>query len=374
MERRNVGILGATGAVGQRFIQLLANHPWFNITWLAASDRSAGKTYAEACAWRLDTPLPAHIAGMVLQPNTPEAAGTDLPRIIFSSIDAPIAKELEPLFAAAGCAVISNSSAFRMALDVPLVVPEVNADHLEVIESQPTRKRSGGYLVTNPNCCAIGLVLPLAPLQERFGIEKLFVSTMQAVSGAGYPGVASLDILGNIIPYIKNEEEKLQEEIGKLLGGANATSFQPLDATVSAMCNRVPVLEGHTECVSVKLRKPATYEQILAAWEEFQPLHGKGLDGLHLPSAPTSPVAYEPGETRPQPRLDLMRDNGMATTVGRLRPCSIFDWKFTLLSHNTIRGAAGAAILNAEILAVLGKFDFRKFPPVNAGAESLVTA
>ena len=374
MERRNVGILGATGAVGQRFIQLLENHPWFNITWLAASDRSAGKTYAEACAWRLDTPLPAHIASMVLQPNTPEAAGSDLPRIIFSSVDAPIAKELEPMFAAAGCAVISNSSAFRMAPDVPLVVPEVNAAHLEVIESQPTRKRSGGYLVTNPNCCAIGLVLPLAPLAQKFGIEKLFVSTMQAISGAGYPGVASLDILGNVIPYIKNEEEKLQEEVQKLLGGSDGRGFQPLDATVSAMCNRVPVLEGHTECVSVKLRKPATREEILAAWDEFQPLHGKGLDGLHLPSAPISPIAYEPGDTRPQPRLDLMRGNGMATTVGRLRPCSLFDWKFTLLSHNTIRGAAGAAILNAEILSVLGKFDFRAFPPVNASAESLVTA
>jgi aspartate-semialdehyde dehydrogenase len=374
MERRNVGILGATGAVGQRFIQLLADHPWFNITWLAASDRSAGKTYAEACAWRLDTPLPEHIAKMVLQPNTPEGAGSDLPRIIFSSVDAPIAKELEPKFAAAGCAVISNSSAFRMAANVPLVVPEVNAEHLEVIESQPTRKRSGGFLVTNPNCCAIGLVLPLAPLAERFGIEKLFVATMQAVSGAGYPGVASLDILGNVIPFIKNEEEKLQEEVQKLLGKATSDAFQPLDATVSAMCNRVPVLEGHTECVSVKLRKPATQEEILAAWSEFQPLHGKGLDGLHLPSAPISPVAYQEGDARPQPRLDLMRGNGMATTVGRLRPCSLFDWKFTLLSHNTIRGAAGAAILNAEILAVLGKLDFRKFPPVNSAAESLVSA
>jgi aspartate-semialdehyde dehydrogenase len=371
MERRNVGILGATGAVGQRFIQLLADHPWFNITWLAASDRSAGKTYAEACNWRLETPLPEHIAQMVLQPNTPEGAGAALPRIIFSSIDAPIARELEPLFAAAGCAVISNSSAFRMAPDVPLVVPEVNASHLEVIEAQPTRKRSGGYLVTNPNCCAIGLVLPLAALQAKFGLEKLFVSTMQAVSGAGYPGVPSLDILGNIIPFIKNEEEKLQEEVGKLLGNATASSFLPADITVSAMCNRVAVLEGHTECVSVKLQKPATHDEVLAAWSEFQPLHGKGLDGLHLPSAPEFPVEYAPGETRPQPRLDLMRGNGMATTVGRLRPCSLFDWKFTLLSHNTIRGAAGAAILNAEILAVLGKFDFRAFPPVNAGAESL---
>jgi aspartate-semialdehyde dehydrogenase len=380
MERRNVGILGATGAVGQRFIQLLADHPWFNITWLAASDRSAGKTYAEACQWRLGTPLPARIAAMVLQPNTPEIADADLPRIIFSSVDSPIAKELEPKFAAAGCAVISNSSAFRMAPDVPLVVPEVNADHLEAIELQPTRRvskekqPSGGYLVTNPNCCAIGLVLPLAALQASFGIEKLFVTTMQAVSGAGYPGVPSLDILGNVIPYIKSEEEKLQEEIAKLLGTANSSGFHNADLTVSAMCNRVAVLEGHTECVSVKLRKPATHEQILAAWNDFQPLHGKGIDGLHLPSAPLFPVEYAAEDTRPQPRLDLMRGNGMSTTVGRLRPCTLFDWKFTLLSHNTIRGAAGAAILNAEILAVLGKFDFRAFPAMHAATPALVSA
>jgi aspartate-semialdehyde dehydrogenase len=374
MERRNVGILGATGAVGQRFIQLLADHPWFNITWLAASDRSAGKTYAEACAWRLETPLPKRIAEMVLQPNTPEGSAIELPRIIFSSVDAPIARELEPKFAAAGCAVISNSSAYRMGGDVPLVVPEVNEAHLDVIEAQATRKTSGGYLVTNPNCCAIGLVLPLAPLHQRFGIEKLFVSTMQAVSGAGYPGVASLDILGNVIPYIKNEEEKLQEEVAKLLGGLrmegdNARGFQLADLTVSAMCNRVPVLEGHTECVSVKLRKPATREEILDAWQDFQPLSGEGHEGLHLPSAPLHPVVYIDGETRPQPKLDLDRGNGMTTTVGRLRPCSIFDWKFTLLSHNTVRGAAGAAILNAEILAVLGKFDFRNFPPIGSALE-----
>ena len=370
MDRRNVGILGATGMVGQRFIQLLENHPWFNITWLAASDRSAGKTYAEACSWRLDTPVPARIAQMVLQPNTPELSGPDLPRIIFSSVDAPIARELEPLFAAAGCAVISNSSAFRMAPDVPLVVPEVNADHLAFIEQQPTRKRSGGYIVTNPNCCAIGLVLPLAPLEARFGIEKLFVSTLQAVSGAGYPGVASLDILGNVIPYIKNEEEKLQEEVAKLLGTASTSGFQPAPLTLSAHCNRVAVVDGHTECVSIKLRKPATREQILAAWADFQPLHGQGLDGLPLPSAPLYPVEYAPEDPRPHPRLDLMRGNGMATTVGRLRPCSLFDWKFTLLSHNTIRGAAGAALLNAEILAVMGKFDFRTFPPIASGKQS----
>ena len=361
MERRNVGILGATGMVGQRFIQLLANHPWFNITWLAASDRSAGKTYAEACNWKLDTPLPAHIAQMTLQPNLPEFTAGELPRIIFAALDADVARELEPKFAEAGCAVISNSSAFRMTRDVPLVVPEVNADHLEMLEQQATRAARGGYVVTNPNCCAIGLVLPLKPLEEAFGIESMFVSTMQAVSGAGYPGVASLDIVGNVVPYIKNEEEKLQEEVAKLLGGADERGFHPIDARVSAHCNRVAVIDGHTECVSIKLKKRATYEEIVAAWENFQPLSGKGHEGLHLPSAPLFPIEYATEQTRPQPRLDLMRGNGMATTVGRLRPCSLLDWKFVLLSHNTIRGAAGAAILNAEILAVLGKFDFRKW-------------
>jgi aspartate-semialdehyde dehydrogenase len=382
MERRNVGILGATGMVGQRFIQLLENHPWFNITWLAASDRSAGKPYAEACTWKLDTPIPAHIAQMVLQPNTPELASPaadgekpELPRIIFAALDAEIARDLEPRFAAAGCAVISNSSAFRMSPNVPLVVPEVNADHLAVLESQPTRKTSGGYIVTNPNCCAIGLVLPLAPLEARFGIEKLFVSTMQAISGAGYPGVASLDILGNVVPYIKNEEEKLQEEVAKLLGTASANAFNPASLILSAHCNRVAVLDGHTECVSIKLRKPATHEEILSAWADFQPLHGQGLNGLHLPSAPLQPVEYAPEQTRPQPRLDLMRGAGMTTTVGRLRPCSLFDWKFALLSHNTIRGAAGAAILNAEVLAVMGKFDFRAFPQMrHQAAKALVNA
>lgn len=375
MERRNVGILGATGTVGQRFIQLLADHPWFNITWLAASDRSAGKTYADACTWKLDTPLPKRIAGMVLQPNTPESSSTELPRIIFSSVDSDIARELEPRFAAAGCAVVSNSSAFRMAPDVPLVVPEVNAGHLEVLEAQSTRRNSGGYIVTNPNCSAIGLVLPLKPLEERFGIEKLFVSTMQAVSGAGYPGVPSLDILGNVIPFIKNEEEKLQEEVGKLLGATDGRGFRFADTTVSAHCNRVPVIDGHTECVSLKLRIPATYEEILEAWQEFQPL---ASFAPALPSAPAQPVEYLDAVDRPQPRLDLMRGRGMSTTVGRLRPCPLLDWKFTLLSHNTVRGAAGCALLNAEMLAVMGKFDFRRYPAVNTSAaqdaESLVPA
>jgi aspartate-semialdehyde dehydrogenase len=371
MERRRVGILGATGMVGQRFIQLLTNHPWFEIAWIAASDRSAGKRYDEACRWKLDTPLPARIAAMTLMPNTPEGTPKgELPRIIFAALDAAIAHELEPQFAAAGCAVISNSSAFRMTKDVPLVVPEVNADHLALIEQQSWRRESGGYIVTNPNCCAIGLVLPLAPIHSRFGIEKMFVSTMQAVSGAGYPGVASLDILGNVVPFIKNEEEKLQEEVGKLLGTLRGDHIEMLDAPLSAHCNRVAVVDGHTECVSIKLKTPATYEQMLAAWAEFAPLHGIH-EGHPLPSAPAQPVEYDDGIDRPQPRLDVMRGNGMASTVGRLRPCNLFDWKFVVLSHNVIRGAAGAAVLNAEILAMLGKLDWKYWKPASESLQAV---
>jgi aspartate-semialdehyde dehydrogenase len=239
-----------------------------------------------------------------------------------------------------------------MTPDVPLVVPEVNADHLELIAQQSWRKETGGYIVTNPNCSAIGLVLALKPLEERFGIESLFVSTMQAVSGAGYPGVPSLDILGNVVPYIKNEEEKLQEEVGKLLGRFTGNGVAHLEAKVSAHCNRVAVEDGHTECVSVKFKRTASREEILAAWAEFAP-----LAGMHLPTAPAQPIEFDPADDRPQPRLDRMRGAGMAATVGRLRPCTLLDWKFVVLSHNTIRGAAGAAVLNAEVLARLHKLD-----------------
>ena len=348
MQRQKIGILGATGMVGQRFIQLLEHHPWFEVAWLAASDKSSGKRYGDAAKWKLDTALPAYIAEMPVSPATPEGA----PRIIFAALDSDIARELEPKFAAAGCAVISNSSAYRMQEDVPLVIPEVNADHLPLLENQSWRKQSGGYIVTNPNCCAIGLVLALKPLEEHFGIESLFVTTMQAVSGAGYPGVASLDILGNVVPYIKSEEEKLQEETLKLLGSLKGSRIEMLDARVSAHCNRVPVEDGHMESVSIKLRRPATREQILAAWSEFKPLAGQDL-----PTAPAQPIEFVAADDRPQPRLDRMRGNGMASTVGRLRPCTLLDWKFTVLSHNTIRGAAGAALLNAELLVSLGKLD-----------------
>jgi aspartate-semialdehyde dehydrogenase len=342
-----IGILGATGMVGQRYIQLLENHPWFEVAWLAASDRSSGKPYGEATKWRLDTPLPERIACMTVAPAEPAGA----PKIIFASIDAAYARELEPLFAAAGCAVVSNSSAFRMAPSVPLVLPEVNADHLHLIEEQSWRKQSGGYIVTNSNCTVMGPVLALKPIQDRFGIEQIFATSMQAVSGAGYPGVASMDILDNVVPYIPNEEEKMEEEMLKLLGTLDGHAVKPLSARMSASCNRVPVVDGHTVSVSIKLGKPATREEILAAWAEFRPLAGQDL-----PTAPDQPVQWASQPDRPQPRLDRNRGNGMAVTVGRLRPCGVLDWKFTVLSHNTIRGAAGATILNAELLASLGKF------------------
>lgn len=347
-----IGILGATGMVGQRFIQLLENHPWFEITWLAASDRSSGKKYGEAAKWRLEFPLPAHIANMTVSPAEPASA----PKIIFAALDADIAREMEPKFAAAGCAVVSNSSAFRMTPNVPLVIPEVNADHLNLIEEQSWRKESGGYMVTNPNCSAIGLVVALKPLEERFGIEQIFVTTMQAISGAGYPGVPSMDILGNVVPYIKSEEEKMEAETLKLLGSLSGDSIAPLAARMSAHCNRVAVEDGHTESVSIKLGnklgRPVTHEDVLAAWAEFKPLAGKDL-----PMAPEQPIEWAPQDDRPQPRLDRNRGRGMGVTVGRLRPCGLLDWKFTVLSHNTIRGAAGAAILNAELLANLGKLE-----------------
>ena len=343
-----IGILGATGMVGQRYIQLLENHPWFEIAWLAASDRSSGKKYGEAAKWRLDTPLPRRIAEMTVSPAEPQGA----PKVIFASVDAAIAREMEPAFANAGCAVVSNSSAFRMAPNVPLVIPEVNGDHLAMIEEQSSRQHSGGYIVTNPNCSTIGLVMALKPIEEHFGIEQIFVTTMQAVSGAGYPGVASMDILDNVVPYIGSEEEKMEAETLKLLGRLNSHAVVPLNAGITAHCNRVPVLDGHTECVSIKLSRPATRDQILNAWSEFRPLAGQDL-----PFAPEQPVEWAGQPDRPQPRLDRNRGRGMSVTVGRLRPCNLLDWKFVLLSHNTVRGAAGATILNAELLASLGKLE-----------------
>jgi aspartate-semialdehyde dehydrogenase len=341
-----VGILGATGVVGQRFIQLLENHPWFEVSWLAASERSEGKTYAEAASWRLATPIPDRIARMQVSPAKPDGA----PKVIFAALDSGIARQLEPLFADAGCAVVSNSSAFRMQADVPLCIPEVNADHLKLIECQSWRRKNGGFMVTNPNCSATGLTIALAPLDRAFGLEQVFVVTMQAVSGAGYPGVASLDIIGNVIPFISNEEEKMEEEPQKMLGRVNGSKVDPASFRLSAHCNRVAVDDGHTESVSVKLKKKASHDEIVAAWREFR----GAPQQLALPSAPDQPVMYLEQRDRPQPRLDRELGHGMTTTVGRLRQCPLLDWKFTLLSHNTIRGAAGAALLNAEILKAQG--------------------
>ena len=346
MKKIPVGILGATGVVGQRFIQMLEHHPWFEVAWLAASDRSEGKVYAEAARWRLKTQIPAAVANMQVSPATPDGA----PKVIFAALDSAIAAELEPRFADAGCAVVSNSSALRMQEDVPLVIPEVNAGHIKLIDIQGWRKKKGGYVVTNPNCSAIGLVLALAPIHQRFGLETVMAVTMQAISGAGYPGVASLDILGNVIPFIKNEEEKMEEETKKLLGQMNGSKVVPGAFAMSAQCNRVAVEDGHTESISIRLKKKAKPEEIIECWNAYR----AEPQELKLPSAPERPIVYVEANDRPQPRFDVDMGAGMTTTVGRLRPCSVLDWKFTVLSHNTIRGAAGAALLNAELLKAKG--------------------
>ncbi|MGA8538774.1 MAG: aspartate-semialdehyde dehydrogenase [Terriglobales bacterium] len=341
-----VGILGATGIVGQRFIQMLERHPWFEVGWLAASDRSEGRPYAEAARWRLKTAIPAVVGKMTVAPAKPEGA----PKIIFAALDASIARELEPQFADAGCAVVSNSSALRMQSDVPLVIPEVNGDHIRLIDTQSWRRKSGGFVVTNSNCSAMGLVLALAPIHRAFTLETVMAVTMQAVSGAGYPGVASLDILGNVIPYIAKEEEKMEEETQKLLGTLNGSHVVPAPFAMSAQCNRVAVEDGHTESVSIRLKKKAQPEEMIAAWNDFR----AEPQQLRLPSAPDQPVVYMTAPDRPQPRFDVDLGAGMTTAVGRLRKCNVLDWKFTVLSHNTIRGAAGAALLNAELLKVKG--------------------
>jgi aspartate-semialdehyde dehydrogenase len=273
--------------------------------------------------------------------------------VIFAALDSAIAAELEPRYAQAGHIVITNSSALRMKEDVPLVIPEVNADHVKLIDAQCTKKKNGGFVVTNPNCSAIGLVVALAPIHKQFGLDKVFAVTMQAVSGAGYPGVASLDIIGNVIPFIKNEEEKMEEETRKLLGTLNGNGITPAPFAISAQCNRVAVEDGHTESVSMKLKTKASPEEIIAAWRGFTSV----AQTDKLPSAPHPPIVYDEAPDRPQPRFDVDRGAGMTVTIGRLRPCSIFDWKFTVLSHNTIRGAAGAALLNAELLKSQGYLD-----------------
>jgi aspartate-semialdehyde dehydrogenase len=348
-KKLEVGVLGATGMVGQRLASLLEDHPWFELKWLGASDRSTGRTYAEACNWRLREPMPAALRGLPVNECTPGNA----PQLLFASLDSKVAREIEGAFARAGHAVVSNSSHYRMEPDVPLVIPEVNADHLALVRAQRRERGWGGMIVTNPNCTAIGLVMSLAPLERAFGLTKVLMTSMQAVSGAGYPGVPTLDILGNVIPHIGGEEEKVEQETRKLLGKLNDGGIQPGDFAVSAHCNRVMVEDGHTETVSVALRAQASVDALLVAWREFQ----AAPEVQKLPSAPGHPIVLREEKDRPQPKFDLNAEHGMAAVVGRVRPCPVLDYKYVVLSHNTIRGAAGAAILNGELMKATGYLD-----------------
>jgi aspartate-semialdehyde dehydrogenase len=344
-ERISVGVLGATGMVGQEFVAFLENHPWFDLTFLAASDRSAGKPYREATTWRLGGETPSYVRDIIVSDSVPKGA----PKLMFSAMDASVATEIERAFAEAGHAIVSNSRNHRMDADVPLLVPEANAHHLELLQTQQRTRGWPGAIVTNPNCSTIVLVMALAPLKQ-FGIKKVIVTTMQAVSGAGYPGVASLDILGNVVPFIGGEEPKMESETLKILGDFVETKIVFLDAKVSASCNRVPVVDGHTICVSVEFEKKPSEGEIVAALNSF-----RGVPQLkNLPSAPSQPVVYMEEQDRPQPRRDVERDNGMAVFVGRLRKCPVLDYKFVALGHNTVRGAAGAAVLNAELMKAQG--------------------
>jgi aspartate-semialdehyde dehydrogenase (non-peptidoglycan organisms) len=330
-----VAILGATGSVGQRFVELLANHPWFEIAALAASDRCVGMRYGDAVKWMIASPLPHHIANMKMTACAPGIPG----RVAFSALDSTVAGDIEKAFANAGVFVVSNARNHRMHPDVPLLIPEVNGAHLDLLNHH------GGTIVTNPNCSTIGLCLALKPLFDKFGLEAVHVVTMQAISGAGYPGIASIDIMDNVVPHIGGEEEKMETEPLKIFGQLIKGKINPAKFTISAHCNRVAVTDGHTECVSVKLSRKATTNEIIDAWQNFT----SEAQRLMLPSAPKMPVHYLEGESSPQPRLHRLRDNGMAVSVGRLRPCPLFDFKFVLLSHNTIRGAAGGALLCAEL-------------------------
>lgn len=334
----SVGILGATGTVGQRFIQLLSNHPWFEISAIAASDQSAGNLYKDVTKWNLSDPFPKQIGNMSVQSCKP-ILNCD---IVFSALDSTVAGKIETEFANAGYIVFSNAKNHRMDTHVPLLVPEVNSKHISLINQQ---KFSNGKIITNPNCSTIGLVLPLAPLVTDFCIDKINVVTMQAISGAGYPGISSMDIVDNIIPFIDGEEDKIESEPKKIFGYYNGSTIDHKLLNISATCTRVPVIDGHVESVSIKFKQKPRKQDILTSWERYRSVPQE----LKLPSAPKQPIYYFHEDNFPQPKLHRSLENGMAVSVGRLRDCSIFDYKFIILSHNTIRGAAGGAILNAEL-------------------------
>ncbi len=349
--RLPVTVLGATGVVGQRFVRRLAAHPWFEIRHLAASERSAGKRYSDACDWRLGGEPYAGFAAQRLESGLPESCPAP---VVFSALDTAPARELEPRFAAAGAWVFSNASAFRMEPDVPLLVPEVNAAHLALVPRQRRERGYAGAIVCNPNCTATVLVMALAPLHAAFGVEAVLMTSMQAVSGAGYPGVSALDILGNVIPYIRGEEEKVEEETRKMLGALSGEAVELAAANVSALCHRVPVVDGHTEAVSVRLAGNPSLELVREVLTSFRALPQE----LALPSAPFPPIVVHDRPERPQPRLDLTESaapaSGMTVHIGRVRECPVLGVKFALLGHNAERGAAGASLLNAELAVATG--------------------
>ena len=345
-----VGILGATGAVGQKFVQILGNHPWFEVSVLAASERSAGKPYGEATNWIGSREIPAHLVNEKVQLAKP---GIDCD-FVFSGLDSSVAGDLEKEFAAAGYPVISNAKNYRMHENVPLLIPEVNPEHTALIKNQ--QWGGAGFIVTNPHCATVGLVCALKPLYDAYGVDAVQVTTMQALSGAGYPGVSALDILGNVIPYIGGEEDKLVTEPLKLLGSLGPNGLKHADFAVSAQCNRVPVLDGHTETVSLRLRNPGTVEEVRELIDTFK----SPLTGLGLPSAPDKFLHRFEDNRFPQPRRHANLGNGMTVSIGRIRPCEVLDVKFVVLSHNTIRGAAGGAVLNAELLVHQGYLKTKK--------------
>ena len=340
-----VGVLGATGTVGQEFVAQLADHPWFTVTWIGASERSAGKPYRDATQWRLPALRPDRVADMVVDTVTPGRA----PQLVFSGLDASVAGEVETAFAEAGHIIVSNAKNHRMDPVVPLVIPEINADHLQLLTTQSTSKGWSGRIVTNPNCSTVVLAMAVAPLRQ-FGLRQIIVSTLQAVSGAGYPGVASLDILGNIIPVVHGEEAKIERETKKILGQVTDEGVAAHPVTVSASTTRVPVINGHTEIVTVSIESDPGPAAMIAAFRGFS---GRPQE-TDLPSAPPRPVLYLEEVDRPQPRLDADRDHGMTVCIGRLRACPVLDYKFVAMGHNTVRGAAGVAVLNAELLKVEG--------------------
>jgi aspartate-semialdehyde dehydrogenase len=341
-----VGILGATGMVGQQFIALLADHPWFKVAYLGASERSAGKAFKDAAAWRLPNRLPDDVANRVVEAAAPGTA----PKLVFSGLDSSVAGEIEAAFARAGHIVVSNSRNYRMFDTVPLMIPEVNAEHLALLDAQGAAQGWSGRILTNPNCATVVLAMALAPLRQ-FGLTSTIITTLQAISGAGYPGVPSWDILGNIIPHIGGgEEEKIETETKKILGVLGNGRIENHAVRLSATTTRVAVRDGHTGSISVGLEQKPTADAVIDAWRSFR---GRPQE-LGLPSAPKQPLVYLEEANRPQPLLDANRDGGMTVSVGRLRPCPLFDYKFVALGHNTIRGAAGAAILNAELMHAEG--------------------